>query len=82
MLPNLVIMRIRSPLRIILIFLNSMYYKYLTDMSENEDTSSSERVKADEFILKKANQANIKEEDEEKGTTVKVDVKEDATSEE
>jgi hypothetical protein len=52
-------------------------------MSENEETSSSERVKADEFILKKANQANIKEEEEEKGTTVKVDVKEeDATSEE
>ena len=55
-------------------------------MSENEETSSSERVKADEFILKRANQANIKEEEEEeeeeKGTTVKVDVKEDATSEE
>ena len=50
-------------------------------MSENEETSSSERVKADEFILKKANQANIEEEGE-KGTTVKVDVKEDATSEE
>ena len=57
-------------------------------MSENEETSSSERVKADEFILKRANQANIKEEEEEeeeeeeKGTTVKVDIKEDATSEE
>ena len=51
-------------------------------MSENEETSSSKRVKADEFILKKANQANIKEEEEEKGTTFKVDVKEDATSEE
>jgi hypothetical protein len=50
-------------------------------MSENEDTSSSERIKEDEFILKRANQANIKEE-EEKGTTVKVDLKEDATSEE
>ena len=50
-------------------------------MSENEETSSSERVKEDEFILKRANQANIKEE-EEKGTTVKVDLKEDATSEE
>ena len=50
-------------------------------MSENEETSSSERVKEDEFILKRANQANIKEE-EEKGTTVKADVKEDATSEE
>ena len=51
-------------------------------MSENEETSSSERVKEDELILKKANQANIKEEEEEKGTTVKVDVKEDATYEE
>jgi hypothetical protein len=42
-------------------------------MSENEETSSSssERVKADEFILKKANQANIKEEEEEKGTMLK-----------
>lgn len=49
-------------------------------MSENEETSSSERVKADEFILKKANQANIKEEEEEKGTTVKADVKEDTIS--
>ena len=40
-------------------------------MSENEDTSSSssERVKGDEYVLKKANQANLKEE-EEKGTTV------------
>jgi len=48
-------------------------------MSENEDTSSSsERVKGDEYVLKKA---NLKEE-EEKGTTVKVDTKEDATSEE
>jgi len=54
-------------------------------MSENEETSSSERVKGDEYVLKKANQANIKEEEEEeeeKGTTVKVDIKEDATSEE
>ena len=50
-------------------------------MSENEETSSSERVKEDEFILKRANQANIKEE-EEKGTTVKVKVKEDTTSQE
>jgi hypothetical protein len=51
-------------------------------MSENEDTSSSsERVKGDEYVLKKANQANLKKE-EEKGTTVKVDTKEDATSEE
>ena len=52
-------------------------------MSENEETtSSSERIKGDEYVLKKANQANIKEEEEEKGTTVKADVKEDATSEE
>ena len=51
-------------------------------MSENEETSSSERVKEDELILKKANQANIKEEEEEKGNTVKVDVKEDVTFEE
>ena len=50
-------------------------------MSENEETSSSERVKEDEFILKRANQANIKEE-EEKDTTVKVNVKEDTTSQE
>ena len=50
-------------------------------MSENEETSSSERVKGDEYVLKKANQANLKEE-EEKSTSVKVDVKEDATSEE
>ena len=50
-------------------------------MSENEETSSSERVKGDEYVLKKANQANLKEE-EEKGTTVKVDIKEDATSDE
>jgi len=47
-------------------------------MSENEETSSSERVKGDEYVLKKA---NLKEE-EKKGTTVKVDIKEDATSEE
>ena len=48
-------------------------------MSENEETtSSSERIKGDEYVLKKA---NVKEE-EEKGTTVKADVKEDATSEE
>lgn len=48
----------------------------------NEETSSSSgRVKGDEYVLKKANQANLKEE-EEKGTTVKVDIKEDATSEE
>jgi hypothetical protein len=64
-----------------LIFLNSLIYKYFIEMSENEETSSSERVKGDEYVLKKANQANLREE-EEKGTTVKVDVKEDATSEE
>jgi hypothetical protein len=40
-----------------------------------------ERVKGDEYVLKKANQTNLKEE-EEKDTTVKVDIKEDATSEE
>lgn len=50
-------------------------------MSENEETSSSERVKGDEYVLKKANQANLKEE-EEKDMTVKVDTKEDTTSEE
>ena len=52
-------------------------------MSENEETSSSssERLKGDEYVLKNANQANLKEE-EEKGKTVKVDIKEDATSEE
>jgi hypothetical protein len=51
-------------------------------MSENEETSSSsERVKGDEYVLKKANQANLKEE-ENKGMASKVDVKEDATSEE
>lgn len=50
-------------------------------MSENEDTSSSARVEGAEEVLKKANQANLKEE-EEKGTTVIVDTKEDATSEE
>ncbi len=50
-------------------------------MSEMKKTLSSERVKGDEYVLKKANQANLKEE-EEKGTTVKVDIKEDATSEE
>ena len=43
-------------------------------MSENEETSWSERVKGDEYVLKKANQANLKEE-ENKGTTVKVDIK-------
>ena len=54
-------------------------------MSENEKTSSSERVKEDEYVLKKANQANFKEEneeEEEKDMTGKVDVNEDATSEE
>ena len=53
-------------------------------MSENETTSSSERVKEDEYVLKKANQANLKEEneEEEKDMTGKVDVNEDATSEE
>ena len=53
-------------------------------MSENEETSSSERVEGDEYVLKKANQANqanLKEK-EKKSTNVKVDVKEDATSEE
>ncbi len=50
-------------------------------MSENEETSSSERVKGDEYVLKKANQANLKEE-EERSTSVKVDIKEDSTSEE
>ena len=50
-------------------------------MSENEETSSSERVKGDEYVLKKANQAKLKEE-EEKDITVKVDTKEDTTSEE
>ncbi len=49
-------------------------------MSEMKKTLSSERVKGDEYVLKKANQTNLKEE-EEKGTTVKVDIK-DATSEE
>ena len=49
-------------------------------MSENEETSSSERVKGDEYVLKKANEANLKEV-EEKGTRVKIDVKEDANSE-
>jgi hypothetical protein len=47
-------------------------------MSENEDTSSSARVEGAEEVLKKA---NVKGK-EEKGTTVKADVKEDATSEE
>lgn len=53
-------------------------------MSENEKTSSSERVKEDEYVLKKANQANLKEEneEEEKDMTGKVDVNEDVTSEE
>jgi hypothetical protein len=53
-------------------------------MSENEKTSSSKRVKEDEYVLKKANQANLKEEneEEEKDMTGKVDVNEDATSEE
>ena len=50
-------------------------------MSENEETSSSERVAGDVYVLKKANQANLKEE-EEKGTAVKVDIKEDATTSE
>ena len=53
-------------------------------MSENEKTSSSERVKEDEYVLKKANQANLKEEneEEEEDMTGKVDVNEDTTSEE
>ena len=47
-------------------------------MSENEETSSSSaRVEGAEEVLKKA---NLKEE-EEKDTTVKADVKEEATSE-
>ena len=50
-------------------------------MSENEETSSSERVKGDEYVLKKANEANLKEVEDE-GTRVKIDVKEDDTSEE
>ena len=52
-------------------------------MSENEEKHYhlEERVKGDEYVLKKANQANLKQE-EEKSTSVKVDVKEDATSEE
>jgi hypothetical protein len=50
-------------------------------MSENEDTSSSARLEGAEEVLKKANQANLKEE-EKKGMTGKADVKEDATSEE
>ena len=50
-------------------------------MTENEETSSSARVEGAEEVLKKANQANIKEE-EEKDTAVKADVKEEATSEE
>jgi len=51
------------------------------EMSENEETSSSERVKGDEYVLKKANEANLKEV-EEKGTRVKIDLKEDDISEE
>jgi hypothetical protein len=41
-------------------------------MSKNEETSSSKRVKEDEYILKKTNQADIKEEGEkeEKAMTV------------
>jgi hypothetical protein len=54
---------------------------YFIEMSENEETSLSERVKGDEYVLKKANQANLKEE-EERSTSVKVDIKEDSTSEE
>ncbi|HET8792383.1 MAG TPA: hypothetical protein VFM31_01205 [Nitrososphaeraceae archaeon] len=50
-------------------------------MSENEETSSSERVKGDEYVLKKANEANLKEV-EEKDTRVKIDLKEDDISEE
>ena len=51
-------------------------------MSENEETSSSERVKGDEYVLKKANEAKNLKEEEKKGMTDKVDIKEDATSEE
>jgi len=84
MLPNPSRMRIRKfsePLFTFLIFLNSMISIIFIEMSENEETSSSERVKGDEYVLKKANQANLKEE-EEKSTNIKVDVKEDTTSEE
>ena len=44
-------------------------------------TLSSGKVKWGEYILKKTNPTNLKEE-EEKGTTVKVDIKEDVTFEE
>ena len=75
MLPNPVITRFRNQnFFIFLIFLNSI-------ISENEETSSSERVKGDEYVLKKANEANLKEV-EEKGTRVKIDLKEDDISEE
>jgi hypothetical protein len=40
-------------------------------MSEKEETSSSERVKADEFILKRANQTDIKEKRKRKGQRLK-----------
>ena len=49
-------------------------------MSENEETSSSERVKEDEYVLKKANEANLKEV-EEKGPRVKIDLKDDTSEE-
>jgi hypothetical protein len=44
-------------------------------MSENEETSSAERIEGDEYVLKKANQANLKEE-ENKDMTGKANVKE------
>ena len=44
-------------------------------MSENEDTTSAEKVEGDEYVLKNANQVNLKEE-ENKGMTGKVNVKE------
>lgn len=33
------------------------------DMSENEETLSAERVEGEEYVLKKVNQANLKEEE-------------------
>jgi hypothetical protein len=48
------------------------------EMSENEETSSSARVKGAEEVLKKANLKEEKKEDR----TDKSDIKEDATSEE
>jgi len=82
MLPNPVITRFRNQnFFIFLIFLNSIISIIFIEMSENEETSSSERVKGDEYVLKKANEANLKEV-EEKDTRVKIDLKEDDISEE